>query len=254
MTISSINSTTAQNMGSVVPVRKLSEEEIRNIAIQEPNKKVAQVRNNAMYTLFFGIPVADSLFNAVMTKGPLFQKSSSFAKNIGRWAGIFALSTGLLGARKAITNRSEKLREFEQKNPAVSYGLDIALLITAFGFAKHGYNKLKNVVKEKFPTLLKDFDKKFSQTAKRVLNNSQLNKKYIKSLDKYLEANPYAQKAGKFMTLTIAPIMALATFIRFNKEVNSAVKQANQNYFVLSTLNDLIQNKDSKQTETPQEK
>lgn len=240
MTINGVQPAITKASPQNIQIEKLSDNEVKQIALARPYQKISSVRKNALYTIFLSIPVVDSFLKSTMTKGSLYKKSAAFAKNSIHWASVYAVGLSVLGLKKAINNRVETLDNFDKKHPVASFGIDIAVLFTALNTAKSGIEKTKTLLKEKAPELLKTIDKKIKKPVSKWLNKTNLNKKHIKAFDKYIAKHPYSKAAGIVMAVITAPIMALATIIRHNKEVNSAIREANNNYVLLGLFNSLL--------------
>ena len=66
----SFGSSMKQNFGEN-SLYKLSDEQIKSIAISEPSRRLHEVQKNSKYALLVGLPLIDSLLKGVMTQGSL---------------------------------------------------------------------------------------------------------------------------------------------------------------------------------------
>ena len=246
MTINGVQPATTNSSPKNIQIKKLSEDEIQKIAVAKPYQKISDVRKNALYTVFLGIPVADSFIKSTLTSGNLYKKTSTFAKNSAHWAGVYAIGLGVLELKKAINNKVETLDYFDYKHPIASFGVDMTVLYTALSLARLGAEKIKNQIKEKAPQILKSIDKKITKPLSKKLNQTNFSKNQVKTLDKYIAKHPYTKAAGIVLTIATAPIIAIATVVRQNKEINSAIKEANNNYTLLSMLNSMLPENEEK--------
>ena len=229
-----------------IQIERLSDSEIQKLATTAPKKRLQDVKRKSFYTLILGIPLVDSTLNAAMTSGKLYTKASAFVKNNVKWAGIFAVGAGVLGIKNDINKNIQPLNNFDKKHPAISFGIDVAALFTAYNFAGKGANALKNLAIRKYPKIFHKISNKIEKPLKLVLNHCKINNN-IRTFDKHLTKNPYAKTAGTILLTTAAPLMAISTLVRQNKEINAAINQANKNYVILKAFNSLLPEKTQEQ-------
>lgn len=247
MTIQKLNSVAfgssmKQNFGEN-SLYKLSDEQIKQIALAEPSRRLQSVKKNSVYTLMVGLPLVDSFLSAAMTDGSLAKKSAKFLAQQSRWLGVFAVGSALFGAKHFINKKSEILDNFNKKHPVLATGVDFAALYGSIVGVGVAASSMLKVINNKFPKLTVVFNKNISNKFSKVLDNSVLNKKYVNKFNNYLAKNSYAKKAGTFFAVTAAPVIAIATILRCSKEANFAASRANNNYILLNLFNRFLPEK-----------
>lgn len=221
---------------------KLSDEQIKEIAFAEPKRRLLDVQKNSKYALLVGLPIVDSLLKGAMTQGSLAKKTTQFLAQQSRWLGVFAVGSALFGAKRFINKKSETLDNFNKKHPVLSTGIDFVALYGALTGATQLLFSTARVINKKFPKIASinnNVEVKFA----KFINNSNLNKKYVSKFDEYLTKNDYAKKAGTFLAITAAPIIAIATLLRCSKEANFAASRANNNFILLNMFNQFLPEK-----------
>lgn len=247
MTIQKLNNTsfgssTKQNFGEN-SLYRLSDEQIKSIAISEPSRRLHEVQKNSKYTLLVGVPLVDSLLSGAMTSGSLAKKTTQFLTQQSKWLGVFAVGSALFGAKHFINKKSETLDNFNKKHPVLSTGVDFVALYGALTVAALGTSSLIKAVNKKYPKISDVIERTITSKVGKVLDNTTLNKNFVQKFDAYMAKNNYARKAGAFVALSAAPLMAIAALMRLSKETNFAASRANNNYILLNTFNRFLPEK-----------
>lgn len=247
MTIQKLNSTVSSSSAkqnfAQNSMYKLSDEQIKMIAFAEPKRRLSNVQKNSIYTLMVGLPIVDSFLNGAMTQGSFAKKSVKFLSHQYRWLGVFAVGSALFGAKRFVNSKSQALDNFNKKHPILSTGIDFAALYGALIGATSVAFSLSNAVNSKFPKLTSFVRENISGKFSKVLDNTKFNKKFVSKFDDYLAKNTYAKKAGTFLAVAAAPVIAIATLLRCSKEANFAVTRANNNYILLNVFNSFFPEK-----------
>lgn len=207
--------------------------ELAYVMSYEQQRHHKKHHNNALNSMFYAIPIVDTLASGIMVaKSPFARKhlfklmnnnrlqfpsdvESAFnnlknaglknrMKAMGSTAKTWAVLLGIIGiynlAKNAIVSSSKPLKHFQQDNPVASFIVDMGLIIAGFMAGSRGLATLEN----KFPKAVKEFDAKSNKFLSK-LNKTKLNTKVlpkmVENADKFAQRMPNVVKAGRFALL-----------------------------------------------------
>lgn len=177
---------------------------------QQHHKK--KHHNNALNSLFYAIPIVDTLAAGVLTVKTSHIAPSQAAElrnapmsarlfSAGRTAGGWAVALGVIGIynviKKAFVSNSKSAHHFQKDNPVASFIVDMGIIFAGFIGAAKGINKLA----QRFPKATSELKAKAINVLEKS-DKTNFNKKVLpelaKSVDNLAKRMPAAAKASRY--------------------------------------------------------
>lgn len=250
MPISKINNSLsyskAQSFGSQpVELHKLDDDTLYDLASYDAKQRVARVAKKSFNTILIGVPLADSVIAGVAHNGQLSSKFAKSLSSLGRWGAVITAGFAVMGIKNAVNKRSQTLDNFDKNNRILSFGLDIGALYGALKLFDIADNKVSGLLNKHAQGFFKTLNKRVKTPLKTALNNSVFNSALVKPMDAFLKKHPHYNAAAKTVAVLLPPAMAVAAYVRFHKEVNTAAKNIENNFVTLKSFNELLPENES---------
>ena len=246
MYISKINSainSNSQSFGSEQErpkLKRLSDDDIYTIASYGPKQRFSKVAKNVTGTVLIGIPLAAGIFSGLAKRGNLSTRLSASAKELGNWALIIASGTVLMGMKRFINNRIEKLDNFDKKHGIVSFGIDFAALYGILALMKKAGSNLKSSITKHMPSQINWLKTTVKEPMKKRLNSSFVSEYAVKPLENFMTKHPHYEKTTGIMAALAVPVIGIASITRLLSEAKSAARNTDYNYNRLQSINQLL--------------
>ncbi len=216
-----------------------SDDQMYAAASNGPLHRLSDVSKKTAKTVIIAAPIVDAFLGGAAQNGALTSKLSKSAVILGKWGAMFAVALGVFGIKKAVNNNVKPLKEFDKKHPAMSFVIDFAALFGGLSVLSGFGGKIAEKAKELLPGVSQKFGSGKS-TLKNVINKTAFNTKLNNSFDKFMTSHPYHSAALKTVAFVAAPAIAIAALLRLNKESQAAVKNTNENFVRLKTINEFL--------------
>ncbi len=194
---------------------------IRAVAYRKTLKKVNPERNRKITNaMFYSIPVIAGLSAAILTKGKttfltkeISGKAAKLANGLKSgiaWGATLAVADAVIGAKNLLTRKSDTARDFDRKNPILSFFGTIGVAIAALCYAPKGIAKLAGKIK---PETLAKISDKVGKAANKI-NGSKMLETVAKPFRHLANKTPSALKeAGKVAVAWAPDAMVLGTLV-----------------------------------------
>lgn len=211
---------------------------IQQLAYLKTAQKVDDKKHRRLdRTLMNLVPVAAGVASAVLTKGKIFTQKGrleglmNFGETTAKWFAAFGIIDLVFAGKNKLDQKSEKSREFSQKNPFISFLATAALSFAAIAGAKKGVGKLLNKYGTKFVDKYEaKITEKLFKAGKKLDNNKVLNK-ISGVMSKLSDKTPSAMKEFGKSVLSWSPaILGLGAVFHSADHARVKAKELNKNY------------------------
>ena len=209
----------------------MSDRELYAAASVLPNEKFNKIRNNVAGTLIAGVPVFDTIAGGMVQKGGLSKKAAKMAGRAGIWGLVLATSLSL-GLVKHNANKH-----------SVVLCMDAAYIMGVMTTALTLKNKAGSVLNKKFGQQFA----KIKNPVKNLLDNSNLNKKFVLKLDNVVTKVAKGNRAPlEIAAAYTAPVLGGAAIVRYWAEERTRKKNIDTNFNALKRIQTLLKSNEQK--------
>ena len=211
---------------------------IRSLAMRKTLQKVNPERNRKITNaMFYSLPVVAGLSAAILTKGKtnfltkeLSGKAAKLANGIksgAAWGITLGIADAVIGGKHLLARKSEKVNEFDRKNPVLSFFGTLGVALAALYYAPKGAAKLISKIKtEKMAKLTA----KIGKLGEKI-NKSKTLETLAKPFRSLAKKTPSALKEAGKVALSWAPdALLLGTLIHSLSSGYRESSEFNKNY------------------------
>lgn len=227
---------------SVDVTQKYKQEYINFLASYQPNTRFANVSRNVSKAMII-VPFVDTAASFLIKKGALATKLKSSAVAASIWSAAFVASGLVQSGAKSLTN-IKFFDDFNQKHPTASAVAKFTAMYGVFAGILKNVPRLGSFIAAKYPEKIVALSKKVFNPLKNALNNSLFNNKIVKPLNALADKNPIITKNLRTSAKLVAPIILLASVVRFVNEAKVRNENISNNLAILHALDEL--NNDTK--------
>lgn len=214
---------------------------IRMLAYKKTLRKTNPEKNRKVTNaMFYSIPVVAGLSAAILTKGKatlltkeLSGKAAKLANGLktgAAWGATLALADVLIGGKNVLSNKSEKFRDFERKNPVLTFFGTLGAAVAALCYAPKGISKLVSKIK---PATLEKITAKIGRTGEKI-NKSKTLENLAKPFRSLAKKTPSALKElGKTVTAWAPDALLIGTLLHSLSSSYRANNEFSKNYSTL---------------------
>lgn len=214
---------------------------IRLVAYQKTLRKTNPEKNRKITNaMFYSIPVVAGLSAAILTKGKttlltkeLSGKAAKFANGLktgAAWGATLAFADALIGSKNLLSRNSEKFRDFERKNPVLTFFATLGTAIGALCYAPKGLAKLAGKIK---PATMEKITAKIGRAGEKI-NKSKVLENLAKPFRSLAKKTPSALKeVGKTIAAWAPDALLIGTLLHVLSSGYKENSEFNKNYSTL---------------------
>lgn len=216
----------------------LDDGEIQKLAYLKTIKKIDDNKHRKLdKRLMSLVPVAAGVAAAVLTKGKVLTQKGRleslmvFGETTAKWFAAFGIIDLIFAGKNKLDEKSEKSREFTQRNPLISFLATAGLSFAAIAGAKKGAVTLL----DKYGTkIINKYDAKITQkllAAGSKLDNNKVLNWVSDKLGFISKRTPSALKEFGKSVLSWSPaLIGLGAIFHSADHANAKVRELNKNY------------------------
>ena len=221
----------------------MSDRELYAAASVLPNEKFNKIRNNVAGTLIAGVPVFDTIAGGMVQKGGLSKKAAKMAGRAGIWGLVLATSLSLGLVKHNANKHSVVLNNINENHPVMRFCMDAAYIMGVMTTALTLKNKVGSVLNKKFGQQIA----KIKNPVKNLLDNSNLNKKFVLKLDNVVTKVAKGNRAPlEIAAAYTAPVLGGAAIVRYCAEERTRKKNIDTNFNALKLIQTLLKSNEQK--------